>query len=343
MKRVFVPEIGRVVVEDAAPPAPRHDEAVVTTLAVGICGSDTHAIAGHHPLLPPPYHPGHEAVGIIAAASADGTGPTAGTRVLLKPNVVCGVCANCRAGRSNVCERLAWVGCDPTGRYPGAMAEEFAAPARNLYPIDEAITPGQAALIECLATPVHATRIAGDLTGARVVVMGAGTIGALTIVAARAAGAATIVATDLDAGKLERAARIGADAAVDAGTEDVASRVIGALGGPADVVFDCVAIEASAAQWPNLLRKAGTACVVGVPPRDYVAPMSAIQDRELRVQGCASYTEVDIERSIAMAGTIPADEIITAVHRLDEAPAAFIEATRFSSGKVLVTPDGTLR
>lgn len=343
MKRVFVPEIGRVIVEDAAAPAPRPDEAVVTTLAVGICGSDTHAIAGHHPLLPPPYHPGHEAVGIVATAAADGTGPAAGTRVLLKPNVVCGVCANCRAGRTNVCEHLAWVGCDPTGRYPGGMAEEFAAPARNLYPLAAAITPGQAALIECLATPVHAARIAGDLTGARVVVMGAGTIGALTIVAARAAGAAAIVATDLDAGKLDRARRIGADAAVDAADDDLAGRVIDELDGPADVIFDCVAMAASAAQWPALLRKAGTACVVGVPPRDFITPMSAIQDRELRVQGSASYTEVDVERAIAMAASIPADEIITAVHRLDEAPAAFEEAARFSSGKVLVTPDGTLR
>lgn len=342
MKRVFVPEIGRVVVEDAARPVPRPDEAVVRTLAVGICGSDTHAIAGHHPLLPPPYHPGHEAVGIVEQTAADGSGPAVGSRVILKPNIVCGICANCRAGRTNVCERLAWVGCDPSDRYPGGMAEAFAAPARNLYPIHDAITPGQAALIECLATPVHATRIAGDLHGARVVVMGAGTIGVLVTLAARAAGAAAVVATDLDAGKLQRARRLGADDAVDAASDDLAAHVGDALGGPADVVFDCVAIAASAAQWPALLRKAGTICVVGVPPRDHTVPMSAIQDQELRVQGCASYTEVDIERAIAMAGDIPADEIITAVHGLDGAAAAFDEAARFSSGKVLVTPDGTL-
>ncbi|SDL23141.1 zinc-dependent alcohol dehydrogenase [Tessaracoccus oleiagri] len=343
MKRVLAAEIGRVEVVDVEEPTPPPHHALVRTLASGICGSDTHAVAGHHPLLPPPYYPGHEAVGVVERQAADGTGPAAGTRVLLKPNVACGECVNCLAGRSNACQRLAWVGCDPSGAYPGAMAELFTAPSRNLYEVPADAADEQAVLVECLATPVHAARIAGDITGARVVVMGAGTIGILMLLAAREAGAGTIVVTDLDPAKRDRAVRLGADAAVDGAAEDFAEQVQGALGGLADVIFDCVAMEASARQWTQLVRRAATICIVGVPPRDFVVPMPLIQDWELRVQGCAAYTEVDVEKALTMAARIPADEIVTAQHPFEDAAAAFDEAARFSSGKVLVTPGGARR
>lgn len=337
MRRVLVAEIGSVqVIDDDVPTPPAH-HALLKTLATGICGSDTHALAGHHPLLPPPYFPGHEAVATVERQAADGTGPAAGARVMLKPNLVCGECLNCTSGRSNACERLAWVGCDPSGRFPGGMAEFFTAPATNLYELPDEVTEQQAVLIECLATPVHAARIAGDITGARVVIMGAGTIGVLMLLAAREAGAGTVVMTDLDDSKLRRAARLGADEAVDAGADDLDERVKGALGGPADVIFDCVAMEPSAAQWTGLVRRAATICIVGVPPRPFSIPMPLIQDWELRVQGCAGYTEDDVETALSMATRIPADEIVTGVYGLEHASQAFDEASRSSSGKVLVT------
>lgn len=336
MKRVLIARVGSVEVIDDDPPVPPPDHALVRTLAAGICGSDTHAVAGHHPLLPPPYFPGHEAVGIVEQAAEDGSGPPAGARVMLKPNVVCGQCINCRAGRTNACQVLVWVGCDPTGRLPGGMAEFFTAPGRNLYELPAEATDEQAVLVECLATPVHAARIAGDLAGARVVIMGAGTIGILMLLAAREAGAGTIVMTDLDESKRERGIRLGADGAVDGAAEDYAEQVHRLLAGPADVIFDCVAIEASAAQWIHLVRRAATICVVGVPPSSFVVPMPLIQDWELRVQGCAAYTEVDVNQAISMATRIPAHEIVTAVYDLGDAPRAFDEAARNSSGKVLV-------
>lgn len=340
MKRVFAAEVGTVRVVDVDEPTPPPHHAVVRTLAAGICGSDTHAVAGQHPLLPPPYYPGHEAVGIVEHPAADGTGPAAGARVMLKPNVACGECINCVAGRSNACQDLAWVGCDPSGAYPGAMAELFNAPSSNLYEVPDEATVEQAVLVECLATPVHAARLAGDIRGARVVVMGAGTIGILMLLAAREAGAGTIVVTDLDPTKRDRAIRLGADAVVDGAAADFSTQVHGALGGLADVIFDCVAMEASARQWTQIVRRAATICVVGVPPRDFVVPMPLIQDWELRVQGCAAYTEVDVEKALGMAARIPADEIVTATHPFEHAAEAFEEAARSSSGKVLVAPVG---
>lgn len=339
MKRVFVEALGSVVTVDDAVPEPAGNQAVVRLLAAGVCGSDTHAVAGEHPLLPPPYYPGHEAVGVVQQSAPDGSGPEEGTRVVLKPNLPCGECVNCVAGRTNACQTLRWIGCDPAGDFPGAMAELFLAPTTNLYQVPAGVSDGQAALVECLATPVHAARIAGDLTGARVLVQGAGTIGVLALIAARHAGATRVVVSDLEPDKRDRATRLGADAAVDPRSEAFGEEVRDAAGGHIDVIFDCVANERSAAQWTSVIRRAGTVSIVGVPPRDYALPMPLIQDWELRVQGSAAYTERDVEAAMAMAHEIPAEEIISARYPLTDASRAFAEAAEHTSGKILITPD----
>lgn len=340
MRRALAEPRGAVRLETRPVPEPAAGQVQVAATLVGICGSDTHALAGAHPFLTAPYVPGHEAVGVVTALGPGVSEPAVGTRVLLKPNVACGSCLNCAAGRTNACERLSWIGCDPSRNWAGAMADRFVAPRANLFPVPDAVDDRTAALVECLATPVHAVRIAGDLTGARVVVLGAGTIGVLTAVAARRAGAATVVMTDNDPGKLARATRIGADAAVPATADDADDRVRQALGGPADAVFDCVASERSLRQAIGLLRRAGSLLVVGVPAREASLPMPEIQDWELRVQGCAAYTEADVVTALRIAGEglIPVGELVSAVFPLDDVAAAFAAAAEDSSGKVLVAP-----
>ncbi|HEY0187997.1 MAG TPA: alcohol dehydrogenase catalytic domain-containing protein [Cellulomonas sp.] len=340
MRQVLAePGVGvRLVAEPV--PVPLSGQVLVRSTLVGICGSDTHAIAGHHPFLTGAYVPGHEVVGVVAATGAGVEGFVPGRRVLLKPNVACGACPNCRAGRSNACELLTWVGCDPSRHWAGAMADWFVAPAQNLFAVPDEVDDATAALVECLSTPVHAVRIAGDLVGASVVVLGAGTIGLLCAVAARRAGAGRVVVTDLDRGKLDRALRVGVDAAVLGSAADVDDQVRAALGGPADAVLDCVASERSLAQGVGLLRRAGTLLVVGVPPRSAALPMPIVQDWEIRVQGCAAYTEQDVRTSLAIAadGDLPTAEVVSAVYPLDEVAEAFVVAGADSSGKVLVAP-----
>lgn len=341
MQRVLVAAIGSVVVEDAEVPEPGPGEVRVTMARAGICGSDTHAVAGHHPLLPPPYHPGHEATGVVSALGAGVDDLTIGQRVILKPNVACGSCVNCAAGRTNACQTLEWVGCDPSGRRPGAMAEEFLAPATNVLAVPDALSDDEAVLLECLGTPTHAARLVADeLPGGRVLVIGAGTIGLLTVIVASRAGARVVV-SDLDAGKRERALAQGALAVVDAAASDFAAQVAAALDGPADVVFDCVANAYSAAQGIEALRRAGTLLVVGVPAGDFALPMALVQDHEMRVQGCANYTTDDLRTAIetALDGGLPADEIISEKVELSRAVEAFEHAARNTSGKVVLIPD----
>ncbi|MEU6548938.1 zinc-binding dehydrogenase [Streptomyces sp. NPDC046915] len=144
------------------------------------------------------------------------------------------------------------------------MADCFTIPADRVHRVPEGMTNLQAALVEPLATPVHAVAKAGDLTGRTVAVLGAGPIGLLVLAAARHAGAARIAVTDLLATKRERAMRLGADAGLPADAADLTALAHSALGGPADVVFDCVARERSMAQAIGLVTKGGRIIVVGV-------------------------------------------------------------------------------
>lgn len=340
MRQVMIEPTSGVRLRTSLRPVPGPGEVLVRSALVGICGSDTHALAGHHPFLTAPYVPGHEATGVVVGLGQGVGNLKEGQRVLLKPNVTCGTCVNCVAGRSNACERLAWIGCDPSRTLAGAMADYFTAPAANLYRVPDEVGDQAAVLVECLATPVHAARIAGDLSGARVVVLGAGTIGALCVVAALRAGAGSVVITDMDQGKIDRAVRIGASGGVLASASRLDDDVRAQLGGLADVVFDCVANERSLTQAVELLRRAGTLVIVGVPSRPGTINLPIVQDWELRVQGCAAYTEEDILTSIDIAavGGIPVAEIISAVLPLPDVTDAFERAAADSSGKVLVAP-----
>ena len=338
LQAVAVPGEG-VRLREVPVPSPGPGEVLVRTSLVGICGSDTHALAGQHPFLTAPYIPGHEATGEVIAVGDGVRGLPEGQRVLLKPNVSCGTCVDCRAGRSNACQSLSWIGCDPTMTLAGAMAEYFTAPAANLYPIPDGMDEPTAALIEPLSTPVHAARLAGDLSGCRVAVVGAGTIGTLSIVAALHAGADAVVATDLEQSKLDRALRIGARAGVLASSDDLIPDVLAALDGEADVVFDCVANERSIDAAVHMLRRAGTLLLVGVPPTPAQVPLPLVQDWELRLQGCAAYTHIDIVAALdlALSGLLPTDALTSSTYPLEQVTEAFQAAAADTSGKVLLT------
>src|SRR5580704_7353 len=179
MRRVVVYP-GRIAVEQASIPVPGPDEALVRMLAAGVCGSDLHAARGRHPFVALPYRPGHEVVGVVEATGSPISGCAPGQRVTVAPYLPCWGCKMCASGRENLCENLGFFGC---GYIQGGMAEHFTLPADRLFPVPDALDDHAAALIEPLATPVHAVRLAGEVAGRSVAVLGAGTIGLLTLAA----------------------------------------------------------------------------------------------------------------------------------------------------------------
>lgn len=336
MRQVWISAPDNVEVRSAEPPSPGPGEVRVTTTRVGVCGSDVHALHGLHPFIDLPVSPGHEAVGTVSAVG-DGVDDLAvGDRVLLEPNVVCGQCWYCRSGRYNLCEHLRVVGC----QMDGAMADEFVAPAGRFHRVPDGLSTRAAAMVEPMSTGTHAARVAGGLEGAAVAVLGAGAIGLVTMLAARAAGAAAIAVTDPLAAKRQRALDLGADLAVAPDGEAVAE-IRGSLPHRPDVVFDCVANQATTDQALELAQKGGTVVVVGVPTGPVTVEWPLVQDRELRIQGTAMYTRPDVERAIELAGTVAGvEQLVTAEFSLEEAPAAFAAAATGEQVKVHVVADG---
>jgi 2-desacetyl-2-hydroxyethyl bacteriochlorophyllide A dehydrogenase len=311
---------------------------LVRTLQVGVCGSDLHAYHGRHPFITLPVVPGHEAVGTVEAIGDGVTEFRRGDRVILEPNIICGECEHCRSGRYNLCDHLSVVGCG--GPFNGAMADYFVAPASRFIAADSRLSTTQATMVEPLATATHAVRIAEGVAGKRVAVLGAGTIGLLTMQAARAAGARPLVVTDLSSTKRQFAESLGADATFDPAEAEVVARMRERLGGRADVVFDCVAIQPTMDQAIALAHKGGTVVVVGVPEHDVRVPLPIIQDREIRIQGSAMYTRQDMLEAMRLIaeGRVEVGSLVTKTFPLDQAGGAFTAADSGREVKVHLIP-----
>ena len=335
IRRVVAAPTG-ITVEAAAiaPPAPR--EVLVQMTAVGVCGSDLHAAHGRHPFVPLPYLPGHEVVGVVRELGAEVTSVRPGQRVVIEPTLPCWTCKMCTTGRENLCENLQFFGC---GYSQGGMAELFTIRADRLHVVPDDLDDRAAALIEPLATPVHAHRLSGGVAGKTVVILGAGTIGLLLLAVVRHHKPARVVVTDPLADKRARAERLGADEVIDASADDLPGAVRAALGESADVVFDCVAVQATVTAAVAIADKGGTVVIVGVPAADVVVPLPVIQDHQIRIQGSATYLPRDFADSIALlqAGAVNPEDIITAEFPLEQAAAAFDLASAGHQVKVLLT------
>jgi 2-desacetyl-2-hydroxyethyl bacteriochlorophyllide A dehydrogenase len=338
MRRVVVSADHDVQVRRVPVPVPAPGEALVRMVATGICGSDLHAVRGRHPFIALPYSPGHEVLGVVVEASDGVTSPSVGQRVVVEPTLPCWNCKQCRAGRENLCENLAFFGC---GYSQGGMADTFTIAANRLHSVPDELDDRQAILIEPLSTPVHAVRMAEPLDGKAVAVLGAGTIGLMVLSVALAHGASKVVVTDVLESKRRHALDLGAHAVVDATQAAVAAEVRGALGESADVVFDCVAVQRTVGQAIAMALKAGTVVVVGVPATDVTIPLPLVQDKQVRIQGSATYLPEDYAEAVELLnrGVVRSADFITGAFALDDAAEAFTAAAAGEHVKVIVTAD----
>ncbi|RDG37116.1 zinc-dependent alcohol dehydrogenase [Streptomyces corynorhini] len=334
-RRIVVTSLDDIRVERIPRPEPGQGHILVRSTVVGICGSDMHAVHGRHPFVSLPMRPGHEVVGVIAATGPGVDPARTGTRVVIEPNLACGTCAQCLRGRYNICATLDVFGCQT----PGGMTDHFVIAADRAVPLPDDLDDLRAALVEPAATPVHAVRRAGDLTGRRVLVVGAGPIGLFVLLAARAAGAAHIAVADLLEGKRELARRLGADSVLDPADPDAADHAVTALGGRADVVFDCVSRESTVRLAINVLDKGGLLMTVGVPSGPTSIDLDLVQDRELTIMGNLMYTRQDIDRAIELlrSATFALGDIVTATYDIEDAAEAFRASDDPRHVKVLVT------
>ncbi len=251
MKAVRITQDHQISVIETTIPAVADDEVLVKPTCCGICGTDLHILKHGFVGTNYPVIPGHEFAGHVAAAGRNVKNLKAGDFVAVDPNVVCGGCRWCRAGRPNLCIHLTPIG---VGR-AGAAAEYVAVPNRNAFKVNESIGSDVAALIEPLACALHAIDSAQGIRDRQVLVLGGGTMGLLIAIAAKHWGAGKVTLADPATAKLDIARNVGVDVAVqpsELGDERF------------DVVFEAAGVPAALKQGLQSVEKTGAYVQVGV-------------------------------------------------------------------------------
>ena len=265
MKAMVLSAYSTLQVEEAPRPEVGADELLIAVAACGICGSDVHGYDGSTGRRIPPIVMGHEAAGTVAAVGAAVRDFAVGDRVTFDSTVFCGECAYCKKGEVNLCDRREVIGVSCAEfRRAGAFAEYLAVPARVAYKLPDELGFAEAAMLEAVSVALHGVAVSAMRGGETVLVIGAGMIGLLLLQAARAAGAARVYVSDVDATRLELAKEMGATETFLASgatlTEQMKARTDGA---GVDVVLEAVGREETIGTGIASVRKGGTVTLVG--------------------------------------------------------------------------------
>ncbi|SDQ89391.1 alcohol dehydrogenase catalytic domain-containing protein [Microbacterium sp. cf332] len=322
----------RLEVRDVPVPAMEPGDVLVELTAVGLCGSDVHFFEHGRVgdlVVERPLILGHEAAGVIAAVASPADEHRVGQRVAIDPQRPCRWCPACRAGRSNLCERMRFPSAPPED---GAFARYLAVPADAAHPLPDTMSDDEGALVEPLSVGIAAVRKAGVVPGSRVLVAGAGPIGVLTGAAARAFGAAEVVVADPIAARREVALAHGATRAVD--PDDVA-----ALDGRMDAFVDASGARAAIAAGLRSLRGAGRAVLVGMGAASVELDLFLVQSRELVIEGLFRYVDTwPLAIHLVSSGAVRVDDLVTARGGLDDLADFFARNSAPDAMKFLVDP-----
>jgi alcohol dehydrogenase len=310
MRAMVFTQLGRVEMLEVERPEPSEDEIVIRVAAAGICGSELHGIS----------KPGFRRPPLIMGHEFAGTAPD-GRRVTVNPIISCGGCDLCIAGHEQVCRRRSIVGIHRSGGF----AEQVAVPTRLVHEIPDDLTWERAAMVEPLANGVHAWRLAGQPKGARVGIIGAGTIGLVSLLAV-ADDASEVHVTDLAEGRLAVARALGATAAGSS------------LEGEFDVVIDAVGAPATHVASVANLKPRGMAVWLGLLATDAAYDATDLVRMEKIVRGSFAYTRADFVDAIELASHVELDW--TTSVPLDEGARVFHElaAGRTDIIKALLRP-----
>lgn len=324
--------IDRLEVVERAEPSPGPGQVTVDIRAVGICGSDAAYL--HHGRIGPwavdgPIVLGHETSGVVAAVGPGVTNIAAGQRVALEPGVPCRRCRECRRGDYHLCPDLAFLATPP---YDGCLAERIVIDAACANPIPDSMTFEQAALVEPASVGMWACRRAGLLPGESVLVVGAGPVGILAGLTARALGAGQVMIRDVSQPRLVVARRCG----LEVDPSDSIER-------DTDVMIECSGNADALVAGIRRLRPGGRAALVGVPKMDLVPlPLAESVPFEIGILLVHRYVHTwpAVIKLIA-SGRIQTEHLVTHRFPLDDVQDAFdTQQSDVEAVKVMIHPTG---
>lgn len=321
-----------LIIETLPDPIPGPGDVIVKVGRCGICGSDLHMTED------PAYGKGagdvlgHEFAGEVVALGKGSEGVALGDLVSVIPLASCGDCASCRAGEPAWCARF--------GLQGGGYAEYAVTRPNQCVILPRSASLADGAIIEPLAVALHGVGMSGLKPGDNVLILGAGPIGLAVAFWARRFGAGRVVLQDIADHQQERALDMGATGfVVDPG--DPVGAAARALGGGADIVFECVGIPGLIAQAVQQVRNRGTILLLGLCTRPDTFNSFAMLSKEVRLVTSAFFTRGEYEAALDAlnAGAVAPRLLVTETIALDAVPRGF-EALRHRTHqcKVLIDP-----
>jgi L-iditol 2-dehydrogenase len=263
-------------------PTPGPGEVLLRVATVGVCGSDVHYYQHGRigsQVVERPIILGHEFSAWIAGLGDGVSDLEPGQLVAVEPGISCGRCEPCRQGHPNLCPKVRFCGTPPID---GVFAEYTVMPAENCFPLPEGIGPTEGAMLEPLGIAIHTVDLGHLKPGQTAAVLGAGPIGLLTAVVARAAGASEVFMTEPLAHRRQFALDYVADAALDPDKEDIVAGIKGLTGGRGvDVAFEAAGASETPQQAAAVTRIGGKVVVAGIPPD----PIMALKADTVRRKG----------------------------------------------------------
>jgi S-(hydroxymethyl)glutathione dehydrogenase/alcohol dehydrogenase len=361
MKAAIFRQTGQALtIEDVQIDKPRGREVLIRTAAVGLCHSDLHFIDGTYP-FPSPFIPGHEAAGIVEQVGPEVRTVKPGDHVITCLSIFCGHCEHCVTGHLSRCispETKRGQGDTPRISLAdkpvaqlvglGAFAEQMLVHENGCVAIRKDMPLDRAALIGCAVMTGYGavTHTSNVRPGDTVAVIGCGGIGLSVVNGALLAGAGRIIAIDRLASKLDLARVFGATDLIDASKVDAVAAVQEMTGGGVHHSFEAIGLKATTEQAWKMLRRGGTANVIGmIPPGVKIEIHGPDFLSERRIQGSlmgSNRFPVDMPRLVDfyLSGRLPLDRMISQRIALSQINEALVELKRGELARSVVVFDG---
>nr|QBH74068.1 alcohol dehydrogenase [Eurycantha calcarata] len=309
-------------------PEPKENEVLLEMGCVGICGSDVHYLVKGRIgdfIVNEPMIMGHEASGIVAKLGKNVKNLKVGDRVAIEPGVPCRMCNFCRDGRYSMCPDIFFCATPPDH---GNLSRYYVHAADFCYKLPDHVTLEEGALLEPLSVGVHACKRAGVTLGSTVLITGAGPVGLVSLISAKAMGASKVIITDLVGHRLTLAKELGADCTLQVAIGDdedlLAKKVEETLGQAPDVSIDCTGAESTFRLAVKSTKRGGVVVVVGLYSSEVKLSLMEAIGNELDIRGSFRYCN-DYPSALALvaSGKCNVRSLITHNYKLEETLEAF--------------------
>ncbi len=334
------PEPG-VEVREVPVPEVGDGEVRIRIQRASICGTDVH-IYRYDPWsqehIRPPLILGHETAGVVEAVGRGVRNLQPGDRVAVETHIFCGSCRMCLLGEFHLCENLKTVGIDRDGSY----AEYLVIPAVNAWKIPPSIPFEIATLMEPFGNAVYTVEEA-HVEGRNVLLTGAGPIGLMGLLVARALGAARVVVVEPSPLRARLARDLGADQVVDPTRQDAQEQILDFFGGYADVHLEFSGAPAAFALGLSVLRNGGTMSLLGLAGRSFTYDWDTFILKGIRavgIHGRRIFATWVRAQELILSGKVDLRPLITHRLPLERIEEGFSAILNGEAVKVVLTPPG---